>query len=239
MSSTPADDPHWQRPGPTGRAQRWDVLVGVLLAASTVASMLLGYSAGIIPAGWRPGLGECLFWSVSMGLPLVVRCRLPIGSMLACSAAFIGMQARHVPESQLSSICLFVAIFTAGAWGKDRLLTRAARGVVTAVMFAFLAYSLSATAWGAELVEDAAAGDGLIPKATAAMISITVVNIFYFAGAWVLGDLAWNQARQRTCWSSATPSSRPSGTAAPGGPWWRSGSGSPGSCTTSSRTTSA
>lgn len=197
MTSTPADDPHWQRPAPDRRQQQRDVVVGVLLAAATTGSMLLGYSAGVIPRQWRPGLVECVVWALVMGLPLVLRCRFPIGVMFACSAAFIGLQARHVPEGQLSSVCLFVAIFTAGAWGRERLITRGARAVVTAVMFAWLAYSLSATAWGATLIDDSAAGDGPIPQVTAAVVSITAVNVLYFSGAWFFGDLAWNQARQR------------------------------------------
>jgi signal transduction histidine kinase len=195
--STPADDPHWQRPAPSGPQQRWDVLVGVLLAGAILGNMLLGYSAGAIPDEWRPGLPECVLWSLAVGLPLALRRRFPLGTMLACSAAYIGMQARYVPESQLASICLFIAIFTAGAWGKDRLLTRAARGIVIAVMFAWLAYSLSATAWGAALLHDSDRGGGPLPRATAAVISIAAVNVLYFAAAWVFGDLAWNQRRQQ------------------------------------------
>lgn len=185
----------WERPAPTARQQRTDVLVGAMLVLATVGSAFLAYSVGITIGPTRPALGEAIAWCVAVSAPLLVRRRFPLSVLIATSAAFIGMQVRLVPESQVSTVTLFLALFTAGAWGRDRRITRYVRLAVVAVMFAWLAYALSTTAWGEVRYGEAA--DGPIPPATASMIYVTALNIGYFSAALLFGSMAWNQARQR------------------------------------------
>jgi signal transduction histidine kinase len=73
-------------------------------------------------------------------------------------------------------------------------MARAVRLVVVVVMFAWLAYVLSATAWAPG---SQGKGDQLLPPATATMIWVAAVNVLYFGAAWFFGDLAWRQARQQ------------------------------------------
>src|SRR5215212_2256508 len=82
----------------------------------------------------------------------------------------------------VSSVCLFLALFTAGAWTADRTMARAVRLVVVVVMFAWLAYVLSATAWAEG--SQGKGGDELLPPATATMIWVAAVNVLYFGAAW-------------------------------------------------------
>lgn len=189
------DDEDWERPAPTPQQQRTDIGVGLALAAATAGSTLLTYSVGISIGPSRPSMAEAVAWSVAVSLPLVVRRRFPLSCLVAISVAFIGMQARLVPESQMSSVTLFLALFTAGAWGRDRRITRYVRLAVVAVMFAWLAYALSTTAWGEMRYGDTA--DGPIPPATASMIYVTALNVGYFTAGMLFGSMAWNQARQR------------------------------------------
>jgi signal transduction histidine kinase len=150
-----------------------------------------------VPASDRsPRLLEQSLWALAVTLPLCLRRVQPVPVLVAVSAAFIGLQVRLVFEGFITSICLFLAVFTVGAWARDRRLADAARLVVVVAMFAWLGISLSTTAWGEHLrdVEDA---PGVLPPLTATLIYTTATNVVYFAAAWVFGDRAWRHARDR------------------------------------------
>ncbi len=186
----------WRRPTPTRRQQRVDLLVAVGLAAGATGSAALARLADVEFGRTPPAFAEEVLWCLAVSLPLALRRRAPLAVLVVVSAAFIGLQARSVAETQLSSVCLFLALFTAGAWAADRTLSRTVRLVVVTVMFAWLVYALSATAWGERYAGNDGADD-LLPPATAAMIWVTAVNVLYFGAAWFFGDLAWRQARQQ------------------------------------------
>ena len=190
-------DANWERPPPTPRQQRWDVLTGLLLAGGTMVSAVLARSAGLGFEDLQPSQGEQIAWAFAVALPLCLRRRYPLAVLVACSIAFIGLQARFVSESAFSSICLFVALYTAGAWGRNRRITSAVRIVVIVVMFCWLAYAISATAWSGADHFGSDADDGPIPARTASVIYTTAVNVLYFAAAWAFGNANWSQTKQR------------------------------------------
>lgn len=185
----------WVRPTPPAAGLRWDVLTGVLLAAGTITSLGLSRSTGLDFGSARPGTPEEIAWACAVALPLCLRRRFPLGVLIVVGAAFIGLQARFVGEGTMVSICLFVALYTAGAWGKDRRVTDAVRIVVVVAMFCWLAYSLSATAYADFGRDDDA--NGPLPPATAQAIYATLVNVLYFGGAYVFGNQSWTRARQQ------------------------------------------
>ncbi|HYY10105.1 MAG TPA: histidine kinase, partial [Kineosporiaceae bacterium] len=194
MSTLPAPD-DWRRPPLAGRQQRIDVLVAAALGAGAVGSAVLARLADVDLGHTPPALAEEVVWCLLVALPLALRRRAPLTVLVLVSAAFIGLQARSVAETQLSSVCLFLALFTAGAWAADRTLARTVRLVVVVVMFAWLAWSLSATAWAERFT---GRDDGqLLAPATAAMVWVAAVNVLYFGAAWFFGDMAWRQARQQ------------------------------------------
>lgn len=169
-------------------------MIGILLACGTVLSVILGRSAGLGLVEMRPSQGEEIAWAIAVGLPLCFRRRYPLAVLVATSIAFLGLQARFVSEGTLSSICLFVALYTAGAWGRNRRITAAVRIIIIVVMFCWLAYAISTTAWsGTESQE----GDGPIPTETASVIYTTAINVLYFAAAWAFGNAGWAQTKQR------------------------------------------
>jgi signal transduction histidine kinase len=195
MSDTRGATDAWRRPAPTGRERRRDALVAVALAAGSVASVLLARAADYDMGRTPPSPAEEIAWCLAVSLPLAFRRRAPLVVLVVVGAAFIGLQSRFVAETQLSSVCLFLALFTAGAWTADRTMARVVRLVVVVVMFAWLAYALSATAWGERASGEAT--DQLLAPATASMIWVTALNVLYFGAAWFFGDLAWRQARQQ------------------------------------------
>jgi signal transduction histidine kinase len=184
----------WTRPAPTERQQLWDAGTGLLLAVSMLFSLVLSHSAGISYSDQAgPGTAEEIAWALAVSLPLMARRRYPVAVLIVVSIAFMGLQARFVPESFASSICLFVALYTAGAWGRDRRITDAARTLVVIAMFAWLAYSLSTIAYH----DDSESHGGPLPEATANAIYLTVINLVYFGASWVFGSQSWIRARQQ------------------------------------------
>src|SRR3954468_685179 len=181
MSQTSGVGDGWRRPAPTARQRRIDALVAVALAAGAVASVLLSRAADFDLGRTPPPPVEEILWCLAVSLPVAFRRRAPLVVLVAVAAAFIGLQARYVAETQLSSVCLFLALFTAGAWAADRTLARAVRLVVVGGMFAGLAYGLTATAWAEQL--QGKGGGQLLPPATATMIWVAAVNVLYFGAA--------------------------------------------------------
>ncbi|GAB6900214.1 sensor histidine kinase [Kineosporia succinea] len=170
---------------------------GALVTVGMLLSVFLYRSVATVDndALLRMPITESVLWSLAVALPLCLRRRYPIVVLLTVSAMFIGMQSRVVIEGTMSSISLFCALYTAGAWGRDRRITNAARVIVVVVMFCWLAYAISATAW-AEVGDDLQ-GDGPIPAHLANILYLTLFNVLFFAAAWYFGDASWRQARQQ------------------------------------------
>ncbi|SDQ78463.1 sensor histidine kinase [Quadrisphaera sp. DSM 44207] len=184
------------RPGPTTAQRRADVRLGLVLAAATAASTELARSFGYSLPQSPPAL-EQLAWALAISLPLCVRRRYPVAVLLVVSATFIALQARLVLEGTMTSICLFVALYTAGAWARDRRVATAARLVVVVAMFAWLVIGFSATPLSAMLPGTDSDQTGFLPPRAATVVYATALNVVYFAGAWMFGDAAWRDARSR------------------------------------------
>lgn len=187
--------PEWRRPPPTAAQQRADVLVGLGLAVAAVVSFELARSVGLEFKAGGPGRVEQTLWALAVTLPLMVRRRYPIAVMGVVASAYIGLQARLILEGYVSSIALFLAVFTVGAWATDRRIGTAARVVVVVAMFAWVGIALSTTAWQEQLADRERTG--LLAPATATLIFVFLTNLAYFAAAWVFGDRAWRHARDR------------------------------------------
>jgi len=196
LAFTGDDASAWQRPGPDRQQQRRDLFTGALLVAGTVLSLVLSRSVGADMGVPRPSAREEVLWVLAVSLPLLVRRRWPLPVLLICAVSYIGLQARFVAESTLTSICLFMALYTAGAWGRDRRITLATRLVVVASMFCWLVYAISVTAWSEEYEGPAEGVSGPFPPQVANILYVTLINMLFFAGAWYFGDASWGRARQ-------------------------------------------
>ena len=189
----------WLRPGPTPRQRRTDLLTGVALAAGGVLTLVLSRDAGLLPLPDPPSTTEQVLWMLAVTLPLCVRRRFPLAVLVVVASAFIALQLRSVPEAMMVSLALYLALYTAGAWGRDRRVTTAARAVVVTAMFAWLGIALSLTAWNdASLSTEAPDPVGLLTPLTASVLYNVLFNVVYFAAAWIFGEAAWRAAAQRS-----------------------------------------
>ncbi len=194
VSTETGDD--WRRPGPTGEQQRLDLYAGLAATALALLSLTLARSTGAFLLGPPPSGLEQLLWTVAVPLPLIWRRRFPAATALVVSAAFIGSQIRAVPEWQLSGWALFAAIFTLGAWGPDRRLSRRLRIGIIAAMFGWLAISYAIN-FDAITAETFAGALGPVPPVLAAIVTGLLVNGLYFAFAYFFGETAWVAARRQ------------------------------------------
>ncbi len=194
-------DPADEQSVMTGRQQRVDVAVALVLAAAGVLSLVVVRDAGVPQPSWAPTTPEQVAWVVALALPLALRRRWPVTVLVVVGALFIAQQARGVFEPYVTSITLYLALYTVGARCADRRLATVARAVVVVAMFSWLGISLSLTAWS-EVTAPSEAPEGsspvgLLPPRTAAVLLSIAYNAVYFAAVWVFGNLAWRARRQQ------------------------------------------
>jgi signal transduction histidine kinase len=140
-----------------------------------------------------PVLIEQFSWGVALTLPLVVRRRFPLAVLLVIGVLFIAAQARRVDDNFVPSLALFIAVYTVGAWERNRTAARWSRIIVILVMFGWLAYSAFMVA--AQPPDFPNAG-GLLSPLLASVVYGTLFNLLYFAGAYLFGNTAYLAARR-------------------------------------------
>ncbi|MFF2495420.1 sensor histidine kinase [Agromyces sp. NPDC058064] len=183
----------WVRPRPGRRGYRNDLLLALVLAVGTAASVVL-YRA----TGWGEGTpwwGAAL-WTAGMTLPLAARRRWPEIVALVASAVFIVGAVTVVGEALFSNIALFVAIYTVGAWGRSRRIATIVRGAIVVVMFAWLFWGLIYYSAMADHLPELSREGLLSPYLAYGFINV-LTNLLYFGGAWYFGDTAYRSARAR------------------------------------------
>lgn len=186
----------WTRPRPTGGQVGADALVALALAAGALLALEAGRVQGAVLGGTPPSVAEQTAWALAITLPLALRRRLPVTTLLVVATVFVGLQARYVPEAVFSSVALYLALFTAGAWAPDRRAAHLSRAAVVLAMFGWLTVALFTTPYGELLPDVAPAGESLSPRAAFLLVSYAF-NTLYFGAAVAFGELAWRTACQR------------------------------------------
>lgn len=125
-----------------------------------------------------PAVSTGVLLVMAVTLPLAVRRLLPTIVVVVVTVAFCVFRVIHVPEETVSSLSLFVAIYTAGAWEDDRSRRLVGRGVAVSSAVGILVWSIFTKI---EFVD------------TDAFLALTLaigLNAAFFVVAWVMGDLA-------------------------------------------------
>ncbi|NQX14108.1 sensor histidine kinase [Microbacteriaceae bacterium VKM Ac-2855] len=198
MSATAhATDPFadgWVRRAPTRINYRRDALAALVLFAVTLASVGIYSATGAYtdPAPLLVNIG----WAVAMTLPLAARRRFPASVAIVAAVAFYLGQSLRVPEMMFNQIALFLAIYTLGAWGRDRRVSVIVRILIIVGMFAWLSYAVITSEWTATTIPSGDRGSNLIsPYAAFALITV-ILNLMYFGGAYLFGESARQSARR-------------------------------------------
>ncbi len=169
----------------TTREQAFDVGLAVLMCSAAGLSLYVGSDPALTGpvADYPRGLGIPAVLVVNLGLGL--RRRFPMATLAVVAIAYLPMLVGEVPEPQVSSVSLFIAIYSAGAYGdRHRDVTR---GQVAA--------SVAAGVVWAVVRDPAVPYEGNVPIEVINVL-LAVGNAVYVVAAWMLGDLVRNR-RQR------------------------------------------
>ncbi len=181
----------WTRPRPDAAALRADALLAIALAFAATTTSLLYFRTTLFTEA-----PEIWVWILALALctlPLAVRRIYPVPVAIVVAIGFMISGQFGVPEILIVNICLFLAIYTVGAWEQHRALSVWSRIGITAAMILWLLVTLLISA-------DSTALPG-IPRsgifsayATFAVLQI-ITNLMYFGGAFFFGERSWRAAR--------------------------------------------
>ncbi len=152
------------------------------MTADNGLSLYVGSDAALTgPAADYPRpLGIAAILVVNLGI--AARRRFPVGTLGVVAVAYVPMLLGEVPEPQVSSVSLFIALYSAGAYGdRHRDLVR---GLVAASVAAGVAYAVFRT--------PEVPYEGNVPLEIINVL-LTVSNAVYVVAAWMLGDLVRNR----------------------------------------------
>lgn len=191
----------WQRPTPSASEFGRDAVLAAVVAFGAGLSALLYGSIGLYDeaAQWWIAAACILGFSA----PLAWRRKTPELVAVMVAMAFAATIVLHVPEGLFINIALFVAVYTVGAWGRNRFRATLVRWAIIVAMFAwmfveFLTRGSDATAFMGE----GAAGP-VSPVVAFGLIQL-ITNLLYFGGAYFFGNHAWQSARQRAALDAST-----------------------------------
>lgn len=194
-------DSDWERV-PAGRdAYRRDLLLGAGFAVLVAVSVELGRSMGLFGDTDEPVWLIILLGVVST-VPLAFRRRYPLVSLVLMYGFFLGLGLTMGGLTVLvpMQIMYFVALYSAVAWARDRRAMLVVVSACVLVMLTWLVW-MFAVRQGIEVILDEypspADWPGLFDPYLATATYQLIVNIAYFGGAVVAGQLQWNAARRR------------------------------------------
>ena len=186
---------YWQRPGPTVRQRRADLLIGAAVVAAALLNVVLVRSVGVFAFGVRRSLGEMLIWAAAVTVPLLWRRVYPEAVLLVTAVVFIAGQVRGAQESEIASGVINAAIYVVGAWGRDRGRARWLRIAVLGAMFVWLAVS-----WlvAADKIPSGRlhVATGELPPLLSAIVNSILINMLVLGFAYLFGETAWLAARR-------------------------------------------
>ena len=192
-------DDDWER---RGGLQRRDVALGLVAVVLSAALLELVRSVGAMTSVHEPLWVQYLAVVTGGGL-VAMRRRWPL-TVTALAAAHMFVVGVTMPAvmGQLSmQVIYFVAIFSGVAWARNRRDMAVVVGAVVLFMFVWLAWQFAIGSGVDSIREDlgdkASQHVGLIGPVAASVIATAVVNVLYFGGAILAGQVSWRSARQQ------------------------------------------
>jgi len=167
--------------------RRWplgaDVLLACLMFGLALALNDVGFETGALyPWVSLPPYSVAVSLLALTMLPVAVRRRLPFTALLVGTTGLVVARLLYVPEYQLSSIALFLVIYSAGRWGDEHRRDR----------WRFVAVSMVLGALIAGVIEERRfLSAGMITE-RAYVLATTVgimFNLVFIVSAWVLGNV--------------------------------------------------
>lgn len=194
-------DSDWERV-PAGRdAYRKDLLLGAGFVVFAAISVELGRSMGLFEDAREP-LWLIMLFGVASMLPLAWRRRYPLVSLVLVYGIWLalGLTISAITVLMPMQILYFVSLFTAVAWARDRRAMLVVVSFCVLMMFTWLIWMFAVQQGMETLLEEfptRADWPGLLEPYLANAVYQLIMNIAFFGGAVVAGQMQWNAARRR------------------------------------------
>jgi len=185
----------WVRPRPDRRGVRFDALRAALIGIGAATSTLLYLRIGFTDNPAPPWLSVVSIIGVSA--PLAFRRLYPEAVAILVSIAFFVSLQFSVPEVIFTQISLFVAIYTLGAWGRNRLRATILRITIIVGMFIWVIVNLLISVSDPNLLPDVSRSGVFSQFASYAVINV-ITNALYFGGAYFFGNSSFAAAQRRS-----------------------------------------
>jgi len=188
-------DEDWVRPG--AAVTRGDVLLTVITVLLSLFVLALMRSIGSLAEVEDPVWQQWLL-TAAPGLLLLVRRRWPLVTASLGSLMYwaIGTWSPMMSSLLSTQVVYLMLIFAGVAWARNRRALVAVYALILAAMFFWLVWGLGVGNVVSDMVTDTDP-DALIPSSVAAPLMLGVINILYFGGGVIGGQVAWLGARQR------------------------------------------
>lgn len=191
-------DPDWERPTPPPASLRRDIWAWVLILGISLLYNASFHSSGVY--GDNPDDIRASYLVVSaMTLPLMIRRRYPIATLIAATAVFfyLGSLSQLAVSTLSSQLCYFTVLYTAVAWAKNRAMLWIVFAVVCLSVFLWILgiWVTVGSSFNLFGIEDYSGGLFSLP--TASYIVTLLNNVCFFGLAGALGRTAWREAYQR------------------------------------------
>jgi signal transduction histidine kinase len=180
---------------------RGDIVVAAALALFSGLVLEVTRSIGVLEHVAAPVWAQWL--AVLTGAALLVgrrRWPLTVTGLAAVHMFVVGVTMAPIMSSIPMQIIYFYAIFSGVAWARDRRSMLLVVGAVLTFMFGWVAWQFAAGSAADEVVEQfggTSDADGLMGPFAAIVLYSFLINILYFGGAVLGGQVAWRGARQR------------------------------------------
>ncbi|MBC7723713.1 MAG: sensor histidine kinase [Burkholderiaceae bacterium] len=183
-----------QRPRPSPRGYRSDALVAVALFLGTLLSAWLYARISMGEGVAEPWV--VVGWAAIITLSLAARRRAPEIVAIVISVTFILMMPLQVPELLFSNICLFLGMYSVGAWSTNRRRATWIRALIVIGMFTWLFGTLYTSSLDPDALPQLSRLGTISPYAAFGLIQI-IISLLYFGAAWYFGNSAFAAARER------------------------------------------
>ncbi|WP_298037633.1 sensor histidine kinase [uncultured Microbacterium sp.] len=134
--------------------------------------------------------------------PLAWRRVWPAAVAVIVSVAYFVAVTMHLPEIFAGNIAVFIALYTVGAWMRNRRGAMIVRVAIIIGMFIWLMFSAYFSVL--EVATEAEVVAGAMSPYVAYIMLQVLINVLYFAGAYYFGERTWNARLQRTALEQRT-----------------------------------
>ena len=191
-------DDDWARDAPPiGRS---DVVFVLVMEAVGLLTLELARSAGGITGVSAPWWVQWV--AVSTGaLALLGRRVAPVttGVLLAAHMFVVGVTMPVVMGQMALQVCYFVGLFSLMSWARSRRTGLLVGGLIVLFMLLWVAWQFALGSGVQDFLDssDPRERRGVFAPIPAAVALTFIINIVYFVGALIGGQVSWRAARQR------------------------------------------